>query len=71
MTHRAGVLDEEGAEDGRLGRALGLGVVDRVDEGGDTEGIRQEDELLAEIGAGLSRLGEELDRSPGRQLVRL
>jgi hypothetical protein len=40
---------------------LGLGVVEGVDERRDTKHVREEDELLADVRAHLSGLGEELE----------
>lgn len=42
-------------------------MVHRVDKGGETESVGEEDELLADRRADLADFGEELDGVPARE----
>ena len=55
------VLGEERAQDAALRRVPDRGVVERVDESGDAQHVREEDELLADGRAHFARAGEKVD----------
>ena len=67
VRHDVAVLEDlrimrvERAEDGPLGGARRLGVVDAVDQQAEAKDVRQEDEFLADIGADLARGRQEID----------
>ena len=54
-------LDEERAEHRGLGRAFRHRMVDRIDQHGDAERVRQQDEFLALVVAHVAGAGQELD----------
>jgi hypothetical protein len=52
--HVRSILGEKGTEDSVFSGALGFGVVEGVDEDGETEDVGEEDEFLAGGGADLA-----------------
>ena len=61
----------EGPEHGRLDRPGRCPMVDRIDQDRDPERVREQDELLALVGARLADLGQEPDRGQPLGLAQL
>ncbi len=64
VRHRLVLADIERAEHGRLGGAIALAMVDRIDQHRNPEYVRQQDELLPGRAAFLPDAGQKIDRIP-------
>jgi len=62
VRHRPVFADIERAEHRGLGGAIALAMVHRIDQHGDPEHVRQQDELLPGRRAFLAGTGQEIDR---------